>query len=133
LSGVGDFSGDGTEDILWTNTSGRTSTWDLDAFGDVLTGGTGRDQFVISALNEIGKLITDFQAGGGGDYLNIDALLTAVGYAGSNGIADGVVRLVQNGAATEVDVLASATLGFITAATLQNVNAGTLTPDNFIT
>src|SRR5687768_5801162 len=84
LSGVGDFSGDGTEDILWTNTSGRTSTWDVDAYGDILTGGTGRDQFVISALNEVGKLITDFQAGGGGDYLNIDGLLSAVGY----GIAD---------------------------------------------
>jgi hypothetical protein len=50
------------------------------------------------------SIITDFSAGTSGDILDLHNLEAAVGYAGHNALADNAVRLIQNGANTEVQV-----------------------------
>jgi hypothetical protein len=132
LTGLGDFSGDGRSDLLWVM-NGQTSVWDMRGDGDVLSGGPGSDTFRFNALNEVGKVITDFQGGAGGDVLDLDNLLAFTGYTGANALQDGVVRLVQNGASTEVQVDAHpGTHHWVTAVTLQNVTATAVIPENFV-
>ena len=63
--------------------------------GDTLTGGAGADHFVIPTLPWSAHEITDFTHGV--DQLDLTALLKASGYAGSNPIADGYVKLLDNG------------------------------------
>jgi len=104
LSGVGDVTGDQIADIIWTRPNGQSAVWDLKALGDVMTGGAGQDIFPISAPNEIFKVVTDFQAGAGGDVVDLRNLLTSIGHGPTNALTDGTIRMVQNGAATEVQV-----------------------------
>lgn len=63
---------------------------------DVLTGGAGADVFAWAASPWAPARITDFQAGA--DRLDLDALLRAAGYAGSDPVADGYVLLFDDGA-----------------------------------
>jgi hypothetical protein len=133
--GVSDFTGDGRPDLLWVNGSGQTSVWNMVGNGDVMTGGGGADTFRFNALNETGKVITDFQAGSGAgaDVLDLHNLELAAGYTGNDGLRDGAVRLIQNGANTEVQV--DAHFGehhWLDAVTLQNVNAAALVHANFL-
>jgi hypothetical protein len=133
LKSVGDFTGDGRPDLLWVNSSGQTSVWNIVGNGDVMTGGGGQDNFQFNGLNELGKVITDFSAGASGDILDLHNLEAAVGYAGHNALADNAVRLIQNGANTEVQV--DTHYGehhWADVVTLQNVNVAALTHDNFL-
>jgi Ca2+-binding RTX toxin-like protein len=103
------------------------------AKGDILTGGPGSDTFQFSGLDGVGKVITDFAAGTGGDVLDLHGLLVLTGYGGSNGLQDGVVRVVQNGANAEVQVdTHPGDHHWVTAVTLQSVASAALTLDNFI-
>jgi Ca2+-binding RTX toxin-like protein len=112
--------GNGGNDIIW----GGAGT-------DTLTGGAGSDRFLYNQVIEGGDVITDFTAGVGGDVLDLGVLLTRIGYEGSDPIRDGYVRLLQSGADTllQVDSNGGAN-SFSTLATLKNVKASGLTPDN---
>jgi RTX calcium-binding nonapeptide repeat (4 copies)/FG-GAP-like repeat len=133
LSGVSDVTGDRIDDIIWTRPNGQSVVWDLKALGDVMTGGAGRDVFQINATNEIFKVVTDFQAGAGGDVLDLHNLLISIGHGPTNALTDGTIRMVQNGAATEVQVdMHPGENRFATAVTLQNVSASSLVADNFL-
>ena len=132
FAGLGDVTGDSRADVVWTRPNGSSVIWDLQGNGDQLSGGAGRDVFQFNALTEMGKVITDFQAGAGGDILGMHDLLAAVGYAGTNPLQDGQVRLVQDGTKTEVQVDAHpGAHDYVTAATLQNTTASSLTGDNW--
>jgi len=133
LSGVSDVTGDKIDDIIWTRPNGQSVVWDLKALGDVMNGGAGRDVFQINATNEIFKVVTDFQAGAGGDVLDLHNLLISIGHGPTNALTDGTIRMVQNGAATEVQVdMRPGENRFATAVTLQNVSASSLVADNFL-
>ena len=133
LSGVGDVTGDQIPDIIWTRPNGQSAVWDLKALGDVMTGGAGQDVFQINATNEIFKVLTDFQAGAGGDVLDLRNLLISIGHGPTNALTDGTIRMVQNGAATEVQVdMHPGERRFATAVMLQNVSASSLVADNFL-
>jgi len=133
LSGVGDVTGDQIAHIIWTRPNGQSAVWDLKALGDVMSGGAGQDVFQINAPNEIFKVVTDFQAGAGGDVLDLRNLLISVGHGPTNALTDGTIRMVQNGAATEVQVdLHPGEHRFATAVTLQDVSASSLVADNFL-
>jgi Ca2+-binding RTX toxin-like protein len=102
---------------------------------DTLTGGTGIDTFDYNALTDAADSITDFTTGAGGDKLDIDTLLTVLGYGGADPIAAGYVQLLQAGAHTQVNIDSNgggdnfAT----TLVTLQNITVGSVTlADNFI-
>ncbi|MCR5878725.1 type I secretion C-terminal target domain-containing protein [Phenylobacterium sp. J367] len=62
---------------------------------DTLTGGLGDDAFVFRNPPWAPGHITDFRPGS--DNLDVSALLDQVGYAGSNPIADGLLRLEADG------------------------------------
>jgi VCBS repeat-containing protein len=133
LRGVNDFTGDGRPDLLWVTDNGKTSVWNMVGNGDFMAGGGGSDTFQFNALNETGKVISDFAPGAGGDILDLHNLELATGYTGNDGLRDGSVRLIQNGANTEVQV--DSHFGehhWVDAVTLQNVNAAALIHANFL-
>ena len=103
-----------------------------------VSGGSGRDSYLLQA-NSIGQLlVSDFTGGATGDILNINTLLTSSsGYSGGNPFdaALGYLRLLQQGADTllqwDQDGAATATNNWQTVITLQNTSAATLTAENF--
>ncbi|MBI3367037.1 MAG: endonuclease/exonuclease/phosphatase family protein, partial [Burkholderiales bacterium] len=62
---------------------------------DVLTGGAGGDKFVYTSVLDAGDQITDFEPGA--DLIVVGKLLASVGYLGSDPLADGTLRLLNNG------------------------------------
>lgn len=72
------------------------------AGADTLTGGAGADVFVYSDMRDAGDTITDFTLYA--DKLNLAAVLSKAGYAGTNPVADGYVRLVDVAAGVSVQV-----------------------------
>jgi len=132
LSGVSDVTGDGRPDIIWTRPNGSSVIWDLRGNGDIMSGGPGSDTFQFKSLNEMGKLVTDFQPGASGDHLDLHDLLVAIGHGATDPLTDGTLRLIQHGAATEVQVDSHpGEHDYVTAVTLQNVLATSLVHDNF--
>jgi Ca2+-binding RTX toxin-like protein len=102
---------------------------------DTLSGGTGIDTFDYNALTDAGDTITGFTAGAGGDKIDIDTLMTALGYGGADPIAAGYVQLLQAGAHTQVNIDSNGGGDSFatTLTTLQNVTATNVTlADNFI-
>lgn len=107
---------------------------------DTVTGGAGRDTFwlgahgVQSGAARTVDVITDFQAGPGGDRLYIDDVLYYVWNRNDNPFLTGHIRLKQSGADTLVqadyDGFGSA-YAATTLVKLKNVNAASLTVDNF--
>jgi Ca2+-binding RTX toxin-like protein len=98
----------------------------------VATGGAGRDVFVTGANASTNYVITDFQAGKGGDQLTIAALLDTYGH-GANPFGNGYLRLYQSGADTLLQFDADGPggpTGFQTALTLRNVQASSIVTDN---
>jgi len=69
---------------------------------DVLTGGAGADTFVYTSLRDAGDRITDFAPGT--DRIDLSALLAAIGYTGSNALADGTVKLVDTSAGLSLQI-----------------------------
>jgi Ca2+-binding RTX toxin-like protein len=130
---LNDGTGDGIPDIYWTK-GGQVVIWEVGGVTDTLTGGSGRDTFGFQSTADVANVITDFQAGAGGDMLDLQNVMSALGLPGVNGLAAGVVRTVQDGAHTHVQVDIDPGLGdhWATFATLQNVNATTLTPDDWL-
>lgn len=84
---------------------------------DILTGGAGRDTFVIDKGAGAADVITDFQAGAGGDFLDLRGF-------GVSGFDKLVIR--QSGANTVL------TLDGTTTLTLVNVAASALQAQNFV-
>jgi Ca2+-binding RTX toxin-like protein len=100
----------------------------------VATGGLGRDVFVSSAYSSTNYVVTDFQAGKGGDQLKIAALLDAYGH-GANPFGTGYLRLYQSGNDTLLQFDVDGPDGpssFLTALTLKNVQASSITADNIV-
>lgn len=62
---------------------------------DVMTGAGGADHFAFQALPWSAADITDFTDGT--DKLDLSGLLSSVGYAGSDPIGDGYVKLIDDG------------------------------------
>jgi Ca2+-binding RTX toxin-like protein len=125
--------GDGNDLFKYTQTSfysGRVK----------VTGGAGVDTFQFGAVNNTtGLEVSDFQAGKGGDVIDMAARLAyaaSIGsYHGGNPFAaSGVLRLLQQNGDTllQYNEGSASSFGFITILTLKNVVAGTLTADNFI-
>lgn len=73
------------------------------AGADTLTGGAGADVFVYNDMRDAGDTITDFTLYA--DKLNLAAILSKAGYAGTSAVADGYVRLVDvtGGVSVQVD------------------------------
>jgi Ca2+-binding RTX toxin-like protein len=83
---------------------------------NILIGGLGKDSITLASGHDIvvfgNELLSDltanadyiakFETGAGGDQLDISGLLSAVGYGGSNPVADGYLRLVQDGTRTKL-------------------------------
>jgi Ca2+-binding RTX toxin-like protein len=100
-------------------------------------GDGGSDIFFIGVAKEgpSDYVIADFTPGAGGDQLDIEAVARHVWQLSGNPLApDGVVRLVQSGADTQLYYHgpAQGTIGTdYLLATLSNVRASALTRDNF--
>ena len=67
---------------------------------DVLVGGPGADRFVYTSVLDFGDLIPDFEVGS--DKLAVAQLLTSVGYAGNDPVADGYFGTVPGAGRTIV-------------------------------
>ena len=109
------------------------------ASNQTLVGGSGRDTFVYYALSDsydsgaVRDTISDFEAGPGGDWLDMSAVLDALGYAGSDPIADGWFRVVQSGANSFVQIdTTGGGDGCFDFIRLTNVTAANVTADNWI-
>ncbi|WP_343733063.1 type I secretion C-terminal target domain-containing protein [Duganella sp.] len=107
------------------------------------TGGAGRDVFLSSGNSYHWNpglhdefVVSDFAAGAGGDLIDLSEILQRTNYAGGNPFSAGnaYVRLVQLGADTLVQIspATDGNNGYVTVLTLQNIDKGTLTADNFV-
>ena len=72
------------------------------AGADTLTGGAGTNVFVYTDLRDAGDTITDFVPGK--DLLDLRALLAAIGWHGSDPVAEGYVRFVAVSGGTSVQI-----------------------------
>ena len=102
------ITGNAAANIL--NGGGGNDTLVGGAGSDTLTGGSGSDTFMRHTLSSEGKdAITDFQAGPGGDKLDIHELLT--GFANGTSNPNDFVHLVEAGGNTAVQVDANGAVG----------------------
>jgi predicted extracellular nuclease len=91
---------------------------------DLLTGGAGRDRFVYTNLNERSDRITDFEVGV--DQLDLRGLFDAIGYTGTDPIADGYLKLtLGTGHSTtiQIDADGAGPQAFRALAVVQNTSA----------
>jgi len=102
-----------------------------------VTGGAGRDR-IDPGNAEAGIVVTDFEAGEGGDLFTLSGLIFfSSGEFGSNPFAEGpgFFRLVQSGADAllewDRDGAAGSAYGWSTKAVLLDVDAGSLSSGNF--
>src|SRR5262249_6888490 len=96
---------------------------------DTLTGGVGSDTFVVDFNTDrtTTDTVTDFQAGAGGDVVQIPSWATPPGQGAAFVRQDGADTLVQSIASTN----AHGSTSYATLVRLQNVNARDLVPANF--
>ncbi len=101
-----------------------------------LSGGAGSDTFVTSALSQgLAATILDFSTGGGGDLIDISALMLTSGTAPANPFAaNGSVRMLQRGADAILQARTSASEAAVwqDVLVLRNVDKAALTPMNFV-
>ncbi|WP_445322692.1 hypothetical protein [Pseudoduganella rhizocola] len=97
----------------------------------LLHGGSGRDAFVLGdAAVTAGTTIDDFQAGAGGDVLDVRGLLKGLpGYQGGDPFVAGKLRLVQAGTDTQLELNSGA--GYSSLVRLKNVQVSDLVLQNF--
>ncbi len=69
---------------------------------DTLTGGAGTNLFVYTSMRDAGDILTDFVPGK--DFVDLRLLLSGLGYADSNPVADGWVRFVAVAGGTSVQI-----------------------------
>jgi beta-glucanase (GH16 family) len=86
----------GAQNDALTGSSGDDTFTASPQGGETLTGGTGHDLYVFGAIPWVGDHVTDFFVGS--DKLDLSALFKASGYAGTDPIADGYVKLVSDNA-----------------------------------
>jgi len=133
-NGVNVFEGGPGADFFWASNMSGWST---------ATGGTEQDTYqpYVPLLGDHQFVVTDFEAGAGGDLIDADLMLDFVGlnsYGGGNpfNVEIGVLRLVQAGSDTllQVDADGPSQNGFAwsTVLILQGVNKTALTSDNFV-
>ncbi len=93
---------------------------------DTMQGGLGNDTYTVDSS---GDTIIEYP-----NEIDLSALLDSLSYSGSNPLGDGYLRLLQVRANTQVqvDLDGSGSLGFGTLATLNNVNAASLTESNWL-
>jgi Ca2+-binding RTX toxin-like protein len=127
--------GDGDDEFrIWFTEAGGGAT---------VTGGAGRDLWTWGILNPDTPLfdyvVTDFQAGAGGDLLQPAGMLIAAGsnghYFGGNPFALKFLRLVQSGSDTLFQHDFNGTVDgaeWITVLRLQGIDRTTITSDNFV-
>lgn len=103
---------------------------------DRLTGGVGRDTYVIGDTDHSpADMITDFEAGAGGDVLDLSGLLSILpGYIrGTSPFLTGHLVLEQDGTSTFLKVPGPYYPGGLrTILTLENTRVEDLTLDNFV-
>jgi len=102
---------------------------------DTMTGGGGADHFVWSQLPWSAGQVTDFTLGV--DRIDLSALLAGVHYAGADPIADGYVKLIDDGHGDtwlyfDTDGRATADQWGTFVATLNGVRPGSLSAGDFI-
>nr|WP_308937254.1 calcium-binding protein [Duganella sp. 1411] len=106
------------------------------------TGGSGSDTFVVGENDAGGhSAVTDFSVGPGGDHIDVSKLLVNSTYLGMTTAINpfnasyGYLRLVQDGANTllqyDADGINASAHGYQTVLVLKNVNASSLTKENF--
>jgi Ca2+-binding RTX toxin-like protein len=109
---------------------------------ELATGGAGSDTFVVTMdIDGAKNIVTDFSAGPGGDRIDVSGLLANSDYLGMStainpfNAAYGYLRLVQDGADTllqyDQDGVGAGAHAYATALVLRNVDAKSLTKDNF--
>lgn len=93
---------------------------------DTITTGAGRDRIVFGSIRDAQDTVTDFAPAA--DAIDVVELLASIGYAGTDPVADGVLRWVQQGANTvvSIDVDGPGPGAARPLLTLQNVPAGAL-------
>ena len=130
LGGDDAITGGTGDDRLFGN--GGDDTLAGGAGDDTITGGTGSDVFVFDSGGGH-DTITDFEAGAGGDRLDLDALLSSSGYTGSDPFEDGYVNYRQSGGKVMVDFDANGGGdSYDPVATLNNVLVDDMTADNVV-
>jgi Ca2+-binding RTX toxin-like protein len=95
-------------------------------------GGADRDTYAVTALQGDSTItITDFQAGAGGDVIDLSLLLGAV--TGNPFASGGVAQVMQRGGDSVVrfDPDGAGAAGFTDVLTLKGIDKGQLTADNF--
>jgi Ca2+-binding RTX toxin-like protein len=101
----------------------------------IASGGSGSDLYVItSVVGEGSYTVTDFQAGSGGDKIDILTLLGSEYEGGNPFAAGGLLRLVQQDADVQLQFDSDGASGpkqFQALVTLQNMKVSALTGDNF--
>ena len=96
---------------------------------DVLTGGAGGDTFVYTSTRDAGDTITDFTPYA--DTIKLNALLTSIGYNGTDAVALGYVRLVDVSGGVSLQIDADGGAGaavFRPLATLKGITAKQIVP-----
>ena len=99
------------------------------ALADTLTGGAGADMFVYTSTRDAGDTITDFTPYV--DTIKLNALLTSVGYSGTQAVADGYVRMVDVSGGVSLQFDADGAAGAATfrpLATLKGLTAKQVVP-----
>jgi Ca2+-binding RTX toxin-like protein len=120
------------DDLLTFNGSGRG------VISATIAGGAGSDTYSIKESRELGRLVvTDFAAGAGGDRIDLEGLLTEIGYGtdtGGNPFRSGLLRLAQDGADTVLQTHPGhqPSGDWQTVLRLSDVQAASLTADNFV-
>lgn len=110
------------------------------AFADgALSTGSGQDVITLASWRADGAgslVVSDFQAGAGGDRIDLDLLLQDLfGYQGENPFATGYMRWVQDGADAVLQIDGDGrgdSFGPEEVVRLEGVAADSLAPDNFV-
>lgn len=92
---------------------------------DKLTGGAGANVYVYASLGDKGDTLTDFVSGK--DLVDLRSLMAAIGYTGTDPVADGVLRLKSGtkGALLQVDADGSGTAAkWTTLLTFKGLSTG---------
>jgi len=112
-------AGDGDDRIVL---GGHTVTRDI-----TISGGAGRDEYIVRPQRTpVDITIRDFQAGAGGDLLDLSQLFVA---SAGNPFASGHLRLVQDGARVQLQVKGDA--AFSTLIVFENASAAAFSAANF--
>ena len=125
--GAGNFNGTGDGQANTIVGGSGADTLSGGSGADTLSGGSGADTFswLSGQLGSGVDTITDFTAGGGGDKLDIAALLS--GYTAGVSVISDFVRVTNAGANTTVEVDSNGGANsFQTLATLQGVTGLTV-------